>query len=95
VELSKQNVDLNPEYSDSLEDAGFSMHLVFDLVEESSLSKVEFREFADSYQLRGKEAFEAGLDEVCPLSESIELTHLTFRSLSTTRWFRTLQSSSS
>jgi hypothetical protein len=65
VELSKQNVDLNPEYSDSLEDAVFSMHLVFDLVEESSLSKAEFREFADSYQLRGKEAFEAGLDEVC------------------------------
>lgn len=64
VELSKQNVDLNPEYADSLEDSIFSMHLMFDLVDESSMSKSEFREFAESYQLRGKEAFESGLDEV-------------------------------
>lgn len=40
------------------------MHLMFDLVDESSMSKSEFREFAESYQLRGKEAFESGLDEV-------------------------------
>lgn len=65
VELAKHNVDLNPEYADSLEEAVFSMHLMFDTVDESSLSKAEFREFAESYQLRGKEAFEAGLDEVC------------------------------
>jgi hypothetical protein len=64
IELSKQNVDLNPEYADSLEDALFSMHLMFDLVDEASLSKSEFREFAESYQLRGREAYEAGLDEV-------------------------------
>jgi hypothetical protein len=72
VELSKQNVDLNPEYADSLEDAVFSMHLMFDMVEEASLSKVEFREFAESYQLRGREAFEAGLDEV--LSHALVLS---------------------
>ncbi len=64
VELSKQNVDLNPEYAYSLEDTVFSMHLMFEPVDESSLSKSEYREFAESYQLRGREAFESGLDEV-------------------------------
>jgi hypothetical protein len=75
VELSKQNIDLNPEYSHSLEGACFSVHLAFDSVEESSLSKAEHREFADSSQLRGKEAFEAGLVEVCPPKNLTRLIH--------------------
>jgi hypothetical protein len=69
IELTKINVDINPEYADSLDDMTFSVHLLFEPADETALQKVENKEFANSYQLRGKEAFESGLDEVC--------THLT------------------
>ncbi|CAE7806793.1 unnamed protein product, partial [Symbiodinium microadriaticum] len=63
IELSKLNVDINPEYVDSLDDGAFSVHLLFEAANEKALEKVENREFANTYQLRGKEAFESGLDE--------------------------------
>jgi hypothetical protein len=67
IELSKRNVDVNPEYSDSLEDATFTVHLMFDAVSEAVMqrAKAEKTQFVDAYQLRGHAAFEAGLDEVC------------------------------
>lgn len=58
------NVDINPEYADSLDDMTFSVHLLFEPADDTALNKLENREFANSYQLRGKEAFESGLDEV-------------------------------
>ena len=64
VELCKQNVDINPEYADFLDDTMFSVHLKFNCADERALQKIENKEFANSYQLRGIEAFESGLDEV-------------------------------
>mmetsp|Transcript_3581 Transcript_3581/g.5570 ORF Transcript_3581/g.5570 Transcript_3581/m.5570 type:complete len:1660 (+) Transcript_3581:100-5079(+) len=64
VELCKQNVDINPEYADFLDDTMFSVHLKFNCADERALQKIENKEFANSYQLRGIEAFESGLDEI-------------------------------
>jgi hypothetical protein len=66
IELGKSNVDVNPEYSDSLDSAAFTVHLMFDAVSEASRRRAREKggEFQDAYQLRGHEAFEAGLDEV-------------------------------
>lgn len=64
IELSKQNVDINPEYADSIDLATFSIHLLFEVPSAASMTKPEYLAFANSYRLRGKEAFEAGLDEV-------------------------------
>jgi len=66
IELSKRNVDVNPEYTDSLEDATFTVHLMFDAVSEAAMQKarMEKTQFVDAYQLRGQAAFDAGLDEI-------------------------------
>jgi hypothetical protein len=71
IELSKQNVDINPEYADSVDVSTFSVHLLFEVPSAASLIKPEFISFAHTYQLRGKEAFEAGLDEVINTSKDL------------------------
>ena len=72
VELKRQNVDVNPEYSDSLDAELFTVHLMF---EKPSAATKEAME-AEGGPVRlspgavlpprrvGREAFEAGLDEV-------------------------------
>lgn len=83
VELSKDNVDINPEYVDSLDDAVFTVHLLFQAADERAIEKVENREFANTYQLRGKEAFESGLDEVSRIARGVcRVWHIMGRVLS-------------
>lgn len=64
IELSKHNVDINPEYADSVDTSTFSMHLLFEPPSQEVIQKPEYQAFANTYQLRGKDAFEAGLDEL-------------------------------
>ena len=59
VELKRQNVDVNPEYSDSLEVDMFAVHLMFEAAV-GDPPRGEHR----AYQLEGKIAFEWGLDEI-------------------------------
>ena len=59
VELKRQNVDVNPEYSDSLDVELFAVHLMFEKAV-GDAPRGEFR----PYRLQGREAFEAGLDEI-------------------------------
>ena len=72
VELKRQNVDVNPEFSDSLDAELFTVHLMF---EKPSAATKEAME-AEGGPVRlspgavlpprrvGREAFEAGFDEV-------------------------------
>ena len=68
-ELKRINVDINPEYSDSLDMDTFAMHLMFEPAEpggrrtpEKTLPTVLDPLY--TFPARGKDAFEAGLDEV-------------------------------
>lgn len=76
MELKRQNVDVNPEYSDSLDSDLFTVHLMFEKVSASGIDlTLEGKKEGGGRQLplamlpnrhqSGKEAFEAGLDEVC------------------------------
>eukprot|EP00606_Chrysophyceae_sp_TOSAG23-5_P000002 GSChrysophyteH2.ASY1.ANO1.805.1 assembled CDS len=76
MELRKQNVDVNPEYDDSLDVELFSAHLMF---EASSQSKVDFiqKEGSSLMQTQAKpktwnqNTFEAGLDEISKLHSDV------------------------
>ena len=65
-ELKKVNVDVNPEYSESLDVETFAMHLMFEPGEahKSPNKKKNVLESLLTYPSRAKEVFEAGLDEV-------------------------------
>lgn len=64
IELSKINVDINPEYSDSIDASTFSAHLMLETPSQAALQKIENQALTLIYQLKGKDAFEAGLDEL-------------------------------
>ena len=82
-ELKRMNVDINPEYSESLDMETFAMHLMFQPADEpmpaysgsssspkkgggiiGSLALPSVLDPLYTFPARGKEAFEAGLDEV-------------------------------
>ena len=65
IELSKQNVDLNPEYAESIEVEVFHVHLMFSESDGAADGKTNTSTSLTSRGLlRGRDAFEAGLDEV-------------------------------
>lgn len=72
VELKRQNVDVNPEYSDSLDAELFTVHLMFEKPSAATHEAVELEggkarlalNAALPPRLTGKDAFEMGLDEV-------------------------------
>lgn len=66
IELSKTCVDVNPEYSDSLEASSFAVHLMFDAVKGKGRygSGSAPTTTIEGSVLRGFNAFEAGLAEV-------------------------------
>lgn len=63
-------MDINPEYSDSLDMDTFAMHLMFEPAAEASGRRTPDRTLPTvldplyTFPARGKDAFEAGLDEV-------------------------------
>ena len=59
VELKRQNVDVNPEYSESLDVELFAVHLMFEPAT-GEPPRCEYR----AYRTQGRDAFEAGLDEI-------------------------------
>ncbi len=84
VELKRQNVDVNPEYSDSLDAELFTVHLMFEKAvgmlpgadDESRrdgngdavVARKSLPSLLPNRHSVGKDAFEAGLDEVPLLS---------------------------
>jgi hypothetical protein len=69
--LKRVNVDVNPEYSDSLDNEAFSMHLMLEQVESPLVSvpgkKTDLPTMMSplfTFPAKGKQAFEAGIDEV-------------------------------
>jgi hypothetical protein len=87
-ELKKVNVDVNPEYSESLDVETFAMHLMFEPVDarKSPNKKRSMLEPLFMYPSRAKEAFEAGLDEVscnsdCVFGINFSVYALRFRSI--------------
>ena len=70
IELSKQNVDLNPEYDEGIEGEVFRVRLMFS--EGNPLAERKTQEsssLATRGLLHGGDAFEVGLDEVRKASE--------------------------
>lgn len=96
VELRHYNVDINPQYADSLDVELFKIHVMFETHEETLDTLKAGRRGAQPdkvmqlppYHKLGVEAFEAGLDEVVICVEMLVDAFLTVscRSPNTTRW---------
>ena len=68
VELKRQNVDVNPDYGESLDVELFTVHLMFEkpmcLVSPNTPSRISSSDVLPSYKFNNKDAFELGLDEI-------------------------------
>ena len=68
VELKRQNVDVNPDYGESLDVELFTVHLMFEkplcLVSPNTPSRISSSDVLPSYKFNNRDAFELGLDEI-------------------------------
>lgn len=74
VELKRQNVDINPEYGDSLDVEMFTVHLMFEKIpvegrpvasnSSNKNNNINANGTLPQYHTQTRSAFEAGLDEV-------------------------------